>query len=142
MLIMKTKYYHHLEQYFNNFCTREGYLTGQNPVILRAYVFVYHKHFALFHVRRHSLCLCLCIPQTLCAVSHQVSFSMLMSLRITNTLRVKFRETQKCVGCLSISAKPWEPLSLKILLDEITLVTYDRPSSKKYFAKLFIGLCS
>ena len=55
---------------------------------------------------------------------------------------VTFRETQKCVGFLSISAETWWPLSLKILLDEITLETYDRPGSKKYFAKLFIGLCS
>ena len=34
----------------------------------------------------------------------------------------------------------YPPLSLKILLDEITLETHDRPGSKKYFAKLFIGL--
>ena len=73
---------------------------------------------------RHSPRLCLCVPQTLC------------------TVHVRFTETQKCVGFLSISAEPWGPLSLKILLDEITLETYDRPGSKKYFAKLFIGLCS
>ena len=66
---------------------------------------------------RHSLRL----PQTLCAV------------------HVTFRETHKCVGFLSISAEPWEPLSLKILLDEITLETYDR--LRNYFEKLFIGLC-
>ena len=75
---------------------------GTKRVILRAYAFAYHKHFALFHF--------------------------------------KFRGTQKCVGFLSISAEPWGPLSLKILLDEITLEAYDRPGSKKYFAKLFIGL--
>ena len=27
---------------------------------------------------------------------------------------------------ISISAEPWEPLSLKILLDEITLEAYDQ----------------
>ena len=50
---------------------------------------------------------------------------------------VRFRAAQKCVGFLSISVK-----TLKILLDEISLDIYDRPGSKKYFAKLFIGLCS
>ena len=31
---------------------------------------------------------------------------------------------------------------MEILLDEITLETYDRPGSKKYFENLFIDLCS
>ena len=49
-----------------------------------------------------------CVPQTLSAVSSQV------------------QRNQKCVGFLSISAELWGPLSLKVLLDEITLETYDR----------------
>ena len=70
---------------------------------------------------RHSPGLCLCVPQTLRTVSRQVQ-----------------RSSEVCWISINFS----EPLTLKILLDEITLETYDRPGSKKYFAKLFIGLCS
>ena len=70
-----------------NFCTREGYLTGQSAS--SPYLSLpYQKQFALFHVR--------------------------------------FKETQTCVGFPSTSAELWGPLTLKILLDEITLETYDR----------------
>ena len=31
---------------------------------------------------------------------------------------------------------------MKILFDEITLETLDRPGFKKFFADLFVGLCS
>ena len=70
--------------------------------------------------------LCLCVPQTLCAVSRQVQ-----------------RNSEVCRISINFS----EPLTLKVLLDEIlvdeiTLETYNRPGSKKYFARLFIGLCS
>ena len=70
---------------------------------------------------RHSPRVCLCVPQTLRAVSRQVQ-----------------RSSEVCWISINFS----ERLTLKILLDEITLETYDRPGSKKYFAKLFIGLCS
>ena len=39
---------------------------------------------------------------------------------------VRFKETQTCVGFPSTSAELWGSLTLKILLDEITLETYDR----------------
>ena len=72
----------------------------------------------------HSPRLCLCVPQRLRAVSRQVQ-----------------RNSEVCWISINFS-RALGPLSLKILLHEITLETYDRPGSKKYFAKLFIGFCS
>ena len=73
--------------------------------------------------KRHSPRLCVCVPEILGAVSRQVqrNWQKWISIDFSRTL-----------GALEFENP----------LDEITLETYHRPGSKKYFAKLFIGLCS
>ena len=48
---------------------------------------------------------------------------------------VRFRETLGLLDFYQFQPILGSPCRMKILLDEITLETYDRPGSKKYFEK-------
>ena len=98
-----------------------GEIAGKFLSVWKNFIIFAHGRDTSRDKTRHSPRLCLCVPQTLCAVSRQVQ-----------------RNSEVCWISINFN----EPLTLKILLDEITLETYDRPGSKKYFAKLFIALCS